>query len=186
MKPGGWRSSHRTACSFCFGLRAEGFRPIKQTELLMCQCGSQTGPVSGRESWDRWWGPLGLHQAFQSCEQCRRHGERDRQKAAWVQHMDAGRCSQESSRSSTHLWLPHIPHMANVALHVHHKDKAWAFAVTSLTYHACLLTHSHLNNNAHPHLSILWLTGLPAPLGGHSDGIDSLQITPIRLLESFI
>lgn len=33
---------HCTACSFCFGLRAEGSRPIKQTEVLMCQCGSQT------------------------------------------------------------------------------------------------------------------------------------------------
>lgn len=44
MKPGGWRSGQLTACSFCFGLRAEGFRAVGQTELLMRQCGSQTGP----------------------------------------------------------------------------------------------------------------------------------------------
>lgn len=41
MQHGGW-NSHRMACSFCFGLTAKGFWPIKQTELLMCQCGSQT------------------------------------------------------------------------------------------------------------------------------------------------
>lgn len=45
MKSGGWRSGQLTACSFCFGLRAEGFGAVRQTELLMCQCGSQTGPL---------------------------------------------------------------------------------------------------------------------------------------------
>lgn len=76
IRPGGWGRSHRTACSFCFGLRAEGFRPIKQTELLMCQCGSQTlvhFPTGnhGTDDEDHW----GLQQAFQPCEQCEKGGE---------------------------------------------------------------------------------------------------------------
>lgn len=35
-------------------------------------------------------------------------GRTNRQIAAWVQHMDPGCCSRESSRSWIHLWLPHF------------------------------------------------------------------------------
>lgn len=35
-------------------------------------------------------------------------GRTDRQTAAWVQHMDAGCCSRESSQSWIHLWLPYF------------------------------------------------------------------------------
>lgn len=89
MKPGGWRSGQLTACSFCFGLRAEGFRAVGQTELLMCQCGSQTGlpflPDSHGTDDEYRWGSI-KHSSHVS------NVEMNRQIAACVKHMDAGCC----------------------------------------------------------------------------------------------
>ncbi len=74
-------TSRHTACSFGFGLRAEGSRAIKQTELIMCQCGAQTlvhFPAGNHGTDDG--GPLGLRRAFQPCEQCEEEGEADTDK----------------------------------------------------------------------------------------------------------
>lgn len=80
------------------------------------------------------------------------------------------------------------------ARHVRHDDNTWTFTVAPpyppisplhlpLTYFTCSLAHSHLNNNAHPRLNVLRseqssFSGVGG--GGARDGIDSLQITPIR------
>lgn len=102
--PGSQSGSHSTACSFCFGLRAEGLRPIKQTELLMCQYGSHSLvslPAGNRETngGDR----RGSAEDFRHVSNVSTGGRltrRDRQIAAlgYSQHMDAGCCSKETRR----------------------------------------------------------------------------------------
>lgn len=195
--PGSQSGSHSTACSFCFGLRAEGLRPIKQTELLMCQYGSHTLvslPAGNHETngGDR----RGSAEDFRHVSNVSTGGRltrRDRQIAAlgYSQHMDAGCCTKETCGifwpSAAASYPTH-----DMALH-RHECRQWKCIRGDPFHHSSnILVHafSLIHTWATMHTTVwVFLRGDWLCCGSMlRDRIDSLQITPNQTptIKSFI